>query len=877
MLETVSLKWINLQWPPTASIAVGGNVVVYFQCYEAGVTEPAGQASGITAWLGYSTTNTPPNTWSNWIPATFNVQYNNNDEFKASIGPALPSGLYYYASRFKYNSGPYQYGGFNPSAGGPWDGVNNVSGVLSVGKTLASLSIGNVLQKYDAKPKQVTVTTQPAGLTFQVTYNGSASLPVNAGTYKVVANITSAGYQGTQTGQLIIYQTPADASATALRSRFIWVMHDQVLNQNDLDAALLFKPDVIERAWFKWGYIADYSTWNYMVTQAGQKNSLLGGGGTIQALYPNEVEDAKFQRIVERTPLNEPMFFGNDPGTGCYCGDIQKKEYLDYLLGWLYKQVKAGASTLHLDGLSIAPTAGTGYSDYSMSEFNAFLTRKYITGQGWTASDSRWTSIFDIDLSLDCTNGTINTFDYRKYLKRNNYASNPDAFTYPLQAEWGFPWKYQNTYSGERNKKACEYVYTSLKHFADSIGKPLYVTMNGDGDNVDYQTAGVWDSWKVVNGKLDIEPSYISRWRGLKEYNFTHLYKDIPVLVFHDWGWGMPFFSDINEADRMLWLKVYTPEVFASGAIFAWPVSGGGTNYRPSLALRDTLLKLSSWYSTNREQFIGSVWNPVQKINLKGQIKLVNTVLDQYAANGDTLKKIIHLINKNIDADRKLVVRKNFSITVFSHKKPKSVYALSPDFNDARILEFTTTSDSIGIKVNSLEAYTLVVVDYAKKVPQTIHFNNITIPVPWNIDFSPVATASSGLPITFTSSNSNIATIVNGKIHILRDGTCNITASQTGNTVYEAAPNVTQSLVVSVVPVFDEKIDKPFRIYPNPCISSVFIDSPSEEPLHVQIFNIMGIKVADKFIDGNEMDVNELPQGYYVVKIGDFNTILIKK
>jgi hypothetical protein len=279
----------------------------------------------------------------------------------------------------------------------------------------------------------------------------------------------------------------------------------------------------------------------------------------------------------------------------------------------------------------------------------------------------------------------------------------------------------------------------------------------------------------------------------------------------------------------------------------------------------------------NREQYIGSTWNPVQKINLKGQTKLVNTVMDQYSANGDTLKKIIHLINKNIDAARKLVVRKNFSITVFSHKKPKSVYALSPDFNDARILEFTTTGDSIGIKVNSLEAYTLVVVDYAKKVPQTIHFNNITIPVPWNIDFSPVATASSGLPITFTSSNSNIATIVNGKIHILRDGTCNITASQTGNTVYEAAPNVTQSLVVSVVPVFDEKIDKPFRIYPNPCISSVFIDSPSEEPLHVQIFNIMGIKVADKFIDGNEMDVNELPQGYYVVKIGDFNTILIKK
>jgi hypothetical protein len=39
----------------------------------------------------------------------------------------------------------------------------------------------------------------------------------------------------------------------------------------------------------------------------------------------------------------------------------------------------------------------------------------------------------------------------------------------------------------------------------------------------------------------------------------------------------------------------------------------------------------------------------------------------------------------------------------------------------------------------------------------------------------------------------------------------------------------------------------------------------------------MGIKVADKIIEGNEMDVNELPKGFYVIKIGDYSTGLIKK
>jgi hypothetical protein len=877
MLETVSLKWINLQWPPTATIAVGGSVVVYFRCYEAGVTEAAGPGTGITSWIGYSTSDTPPNTWSNWIPATFNVQSDNNDEFKATLGPTLPAGLYYFASRFKYNTGPYQYGGFNTGGGGPWDGVSNVSGILSVGKSLATLTIGNTLQGYDGKAKQVSVSTTPAGLTYQVTYNGSAALPVSAGSYKVVATITNPGYQGSQTGLLNIYQTPADASSSALRNRFIWVMHDQVFNQSDLDMALSFNPDVIERAWFKWGNVADYNSWNYMVSQAGQKNSLLGGGGTMQALYKGEVDDAKFQRVVERTPLNEPMFLGNDPSTGCYCGDIQKKEYLNYLLSWLYKQIKAGAGTLHLDGLSIVPTSGTGYSDYSIQEFNSYLTRKYITSLGWTANDSRWTSVFDIDLNLDCTNGTINTFDYRKYLKRNNYASNPEAFSFPLLGEWGIPSKYLNTYTGERNKKACDYVYTSLKHFADSIGKTVYITMNGYSDNVDYQTTGVWESWKLLSGKLDITPSYIPRWRSIKEYSLTHLNKDIPLLVFHDWGWGMPFFSEINEQDRILWLKVYTPEIFASGCIFAWPASGSGTTYRPSTALRDTLLKLSGWYSQNRDLYINSTWSLQQKINLKGQTKMLNTITDLFAPTGDTLRKHIHLINKNIDNSRNLLVRKNFNITVYSHKKPRSVWSVSPDFKDAKILDYTVTGDSVAIKVNSLEAYTIVVLDYAKKVPQTIHFNTIPHPTPWNIDFNPGAIASSGLQVTYTSDNLNVVTIVNGKIHIIRDGTCNITASQSGNGLYEAAPDVTQKFVVNVVPVFDEKIDKPLRIYPNPCVSSVYIERSKEEAVHVQIFSLSGTKLVDTLLEGNELDIHQLPQGFYIIKVDDISSSLIKQ
>src|SRR5690606_15007407 len=75
--------------------------------------------------------NTNPNTWTTWIPATFNVETDggNNDEYQATIGSTLMPGTYYYASRFRLNNGPYVYGG-NPF--NQWDGTLSVSGVLTV-------------------------------------------------------------------------------------------------------------------------------------------------------------------------------------------------------------------------------------------------------------------------------------------------------------------------------------------------------------------------------------------------------------------------------------------------------------------------------------------------------------------------------------------------------------------------------------------------------------------------------------------------------------------------------------------------------------------------------------------------------------------------
>jgi len=84
--------------------------------------------------------------------------------------------------------------------------------------------------------------------------------------------------------------------------------------------------------------------------------------------------------------------------------------------------------------------------------------------------------------------------------------------------------------------------------------------------------------------------------------------------------------------------------------------------------------------------------------------------------------------------------------------------------------------------------------------PQTITFADITKEF-GDADFMLSATASSYLPVSYTIADPSIATITNGKVHILKIGSTTITASQAGNDSYEAAPTKTVAFTVTAPPV----------------------------------------------------------------------------
>jgi len=84
-----------------------------------------------------------------------------------------------------------------------------------------------------------------------------------------------------------------------------------------------------------------------------------------------------------------------------------------------------------------------------------------------------------------------------------------------------------------------------------------------------------------------------------------------------------------------------------------------------------------------------------------------------------------------------------------------------------------------------------------QKIAQTITFNALPTKTYGDAAFNLVATGgASGKPITFTSSNTNVATVSGSTVTIRTGGTTTITARQLGNTFYADAAEVPQVLTV---------------------------------------------------------------------------------
>ena len=87
--------------------------------------------------------------------------------------------------------------------------------------------------------------------------------------------------------------------------------------------------------------------------------------------------------------------------------------------------------------------------------------------------------------------------------------------------------------------------------------------------------------------------------------------------------------------------------------------------------------------------------------------------------------------------------------------------------------------------------------DANSMINQSITFNALTSKTYGDSSFSLTGSASSGLPLSYSSSNTSVATVSGSVVTVVGVGSTTITASQIGNSSYNAATSVSQTLTVN--------------------------------------------------------------------------------
>jgi len=199
-----AISWANLQ-----AFVVGGTAVtamqpcqtvdVYTQAWDSEATQPAGANPDLKVWIGRYSQNTDPATWpeSAFTLATYNVQADNNDEYKVTYA-TLPAGNQYFVARYRLGFGPYKYGASN---NGFWNEESNPAALLTVGMPAINVTASETSFCVNAEPVTINIASENPNYTY--TFNGNPTTgtelvtPLATTTYSVVGTDSVTGCTST--------------------------------------------------------------------------------------------------------------------------------------------------------------------------------------------------------------------------------------------------------------------------------------------------------------------------------------------------------------------------------------------------------------------------------------------------------------------------------------------------------------------------------------------------------------------------------------------------------------------------------------------------------------------------------------------------------
>jgi hypothetical protein len=155
---------------------------------------------------------------------------------------------------------------------------------------------------------------------------------------------------------------------------------------------------------------------------------------------------------------------------------------------------------------------------------------------------------------------------------------------------------------------------------------------------------------------------------------------------------------------------------------------------------------------------------------------------------------------------------------------------------------------------------------------QSITFAELPVKTLGEVPFTLSATANSGLPVTFESSDHAVATITGNTVTIVGAGTTNITASQSGDDQFDEALSVQQVLTIQLVTDLETPGGTHVQFYPNPVNDVLNIRGVSSQQVKTEVLDAMGRIVAGETASAFDedlitLDVSHLKPGIYCLRI----------
>lgn len=488
--------------------------------------------------------------------------------------------------------------------------------------------------------------------------------------------------------------------AQDVRQAVVYTIHETISSEDGMDLARKTGSDVLIRGWFKWGTAPDYAKLAPLVPKAHAMGALFGGGITCSALYHGEsgLSEKQVLDMATRGPEGQLINAWGEPN--CRHGTLSNPAYLEFLLSSCKRQIDAGADVLFMDEINAALQADEGFDDYSIADFRKFLLDRFGK-QGWSAGDARWRSAFKIDLDDPriAPDKTIHTFQYRTWLESRGLSKTPHAASNPLAPEW-------HTFRDERDDRAWKWLTDAIRAHAAAKGRRVLINANGLARYVDLQVLGVWGNWLTKDGRIDLSQSQLDEWSSTVLAGWGMAGRKVPVVLFHDWGFGGFPWLEVPPEDRRLWIRIRGAEIYAAGGFFAFPVHGPwGDNAQQDGTLSE-IARQSRFYHEHQDLYLDA--------ELLGVEPLETSEPDLSLAlsrRSSPPSLILHAINRRAE-NGEIKRRGPVTVTLPTGHTPRSVRVVSPDWEGERPGESRVVGGKLAVTLPELEAYSVAAILY---------------------------------------------------------------------------------------------------------------------------------------------------------------------